>query len=200
MSQSSLTVHTRKIYVNSSKENEIFASNAIRLVGYFIFYPFVIYFTPLFVHLISLSKSNGTLCFSFFLSISTDFIFSTCKYSLYSFLPRFLLEQFRRYSNVFFLIIVLLQVCVLYFSDYTVTFSFIKYSSVDGICEFLQNFSYNYKLVKVKKFCRRRSNFIIDAVQRFEVLANSGCKSNRSLYYSNSVHYHSYCFCVEGDL
>uniref|UniRef100_A0A0N5AZW4 Phospholipid-transporting ATPase n=1 Tax=Syphacia muris TaxID=451379 RepID=A0A0N5AZW4_9BILA len=34
---------------------------------------------------------------------------STCKYDILSFLPRFLQEQFRRYSNVFFLIIVLLQ-------------------------------------------------------------------------------------------
>uniref|UniRef100_A0AAF5D3S5 Phospholipid-transporting ATPase n=1 Tax=Strongyloides stercoralis TaxID=6248 RepID=A0AAF5D3S5_STRER len=34
---------------------------------------------------------------------------STCKYSVFTFLPRFLLEQFRRYNNVFFLIIALLQ-------------------------------------------------------------------------------------------
>ncbi|KAK0417961.1 hypothetical protein QR680_013300 [Steinernema hermaphroditum] len=34
---------------------------------------------------------------------------STCKYSALSFFPRFLLEQFRRYNNVFFLIIALLQ-------------------------------------------------------------------------------------------
>ncbi|KAI1710341.1 cation transport ATPase (P-type) domain-containing protein [Ditylenchus destructor] len=34
---------------------------------------------------------------------------STCKYNAFSFLPRFLLEQFRRYSNVFFLVIALLQ-------------------------------------------------------------------------------------------
>ncbi|KAI6188055.1 Phospholipid-transporting ATPase [Aphelenchoides besseyi] len=34
---------------------------------------------------------------------------STCKYNGFTFLPRFLLEQFRRYSNVFFLIIALLQ-------------------------------------------------------------------------------------------
>lgn len=35
--------------------------------------------------------------------------FSTCKYNALTFLPRFLLEQFRRYSNVFFLCIALLQ-------------------------------------------------------------------------------------------
>uniref|UniRef100_A0AC34QJV5 Phospholipid-transporting ATPase n=1 Tax=Panagrolaimus sp. JU765 TaxID=591449 RepID=A0AC34QJV5_9BILA len=34
---------------------------------------------------------------------------STCKYNAISFLPRFLLEQFRRYSNIFFLVIALLQ-------------------------------------------------------------------------------------------
>ncbi|EYC27863.1 hypothetical protein Y032_0008g224 [Ancylostoma ceylanicum] len=34
---------------------------------------------------------------------------STCKYNGFSFLPRFLYEQFRRYNNVFFLMIALLQ-------------------------------------------------------------------------------------------
>ena len=35
---------------------------------------------------------------------------STAKYSFWSFVPSFLFEQFRRYSNVFFLLIALLQV------------------------------------------------------------------------------------------
>lgn len=35
---------------------------------------------------------------------------STAKYSILSFLPIFLFEQFRRYSNCFFLLIALLQV------------------------------------------------------------------------------------------
>ena len=35
---------------------------------------------------------------------------STAKYSLVSFVPSFLFEQFRRYSNIFFLFIALLQV------------------------------------------------------------------------------------------
>lgn len=35
--------------------------------------------------------------------------FSTCKYSVFTFLFRFLIEQFRRYNNIFFLIIALLQ-------------------------------------------------------------------------------------------
>ncbi|VDO36795.1 unnamed protein product [Onchocerca flexuosa] len=34
---------------------------------------------------------------------------STTKYNIFSFIPRFLKEQFRRYSNVFFLVIALLQ-------------------------------------------------------------------------------------------
>ncbi|KHN72946.1 putative phospholipid-transporting ATPase IA [Toxocara canis] len=39
-------------------------------------------------------------------------VISTCKYSVLSFFPRFILEQFRRYNNVFFLVIALLQVNV----------------------------------------------------------------------------------------
>ena len=35
---------------------------------------------------------------------------TTAKYSVFSFLPKFLFEQFRRYSNIFFLFIALLQV------------------------------------------------------------------------------------------
>ena len=35
---------------------------------------------------------------------------STSKYSVFSFLPKFLFEQFRKYSNIFFFIIVMLQV------------------------------------------------------------------------------------------
>jgi len=34
---------------------------------------------------------------------------STAKYSLWTFVPKFLFEQFRRYANVFFLMIGLLQ-------------------------------------------------------------------------------------------
>ena len=35
---------------------------------------------------------------------------STSKYSILSFFPKFLFEQFRKYSNIFFLCIALLQV------------------------------------------------------------------------------------------
>ena len=37
----------------------------------------------------------------------------TCKYSLWSFLPLFLFEQFRRYANIFFLIQACIQVDIL---------------------------------------------------------------------------------------
>lgn len=40
------------------------------------------------------------------------FTFSTAKYNVITFLPKFLLEQFSRYSNVFFLFIALLQVTI----------------------------------------------------------------------------------------
>lgn len=39
---------------------------------------------------------------------------STAKYSIVSFIPCFLFEQFRRYSNCFFLLIALLQVMCLW--------------------------------------------------------------------------------------
>jgi hypothetical protein len=44
---------------------------------------------------------------------STNFItnhISTSKYSILTFLPKFLFEQFRKYSNIFFLLIVIFQV------------------------------------------------------------------------------------------
>ena len=39
-----------------------------------------------------------------------DVYFSTAKYTAMTFFPKFLFEQFRRYANVFFLFIALLQV------------------------------------------------------------------------------------------
>ncbi|VDM53665.1 unnamed protein product [Angiostrongylus costaricensis] len=50
---------------------------------------------------------NGLSSWFFLLNKEPDF--STCKYNAFSFLPRFLYEQFRRYNNIFFLTIVLLQ-------------------------------------------------------------------------------------------
>ena len=42
---------------------------------------------------------------------------STSKYSLLTFLPKFLFEQFRKYSNIFFLCIVVFQVSTFEQSD-----------------------------------------------------------------------------------
>lgn len=53
---------------------------------------------------------SNEIRFVFLLIILLIWFFSTCKYNGLTFLPRFLLEQFRRYSNVFFLVIALLQV------------------------------------------------------------------------------------------
>lgn len=49
--------------------------------------------------------SDPTLCFSLCPSF-----FSTAKYNVLTFLPRFLYSQFRRAANAFFLFIALLQV------------------------------------------------------------------------------------------
>lgn len=51
---------------------------------------------------------------------------STAKYSIWSFLPSFLFEQFRRYSNIFFLTIALLQVSKLCCSFDTKTLESMK--------------------------------------------------------------------------
>jgi len=44
------------------------------------------------------------------------FVVSTAQYSFISFLPKFLYEQFQKYSNVFFLFIALLQVTYCFFT------------------------------------------------------------------------------------
>lgn len=51
-------------------------------------------------------KSGNFLCFK------TQFLphRSTAKYSFLTFFPKFIYEQFRRYANIFFLVIALLQV------------------------------------------------------------------------------------------
>lgn len=38
--------------------------------------------------------------------------FSTAKYSVPTFIPKFLYEQFRKYANIFFLCVSVLQVCL----------------------------------------------------------------------------------------
>ena len=67
------------------------------------------------LYFISGPENNGELChLIIFLHCMCNefvsFVCSTGKYNFISFLPKFLFEQFRRYANVFFLFIALLQV------------------------------------------------------------------------------------------
>ena len=75
----------------------------------------VIYGLYLSLYLISGSENNGELwhLIIFLHCMCNEFISFVCstgKYNFISFLPKFLFEQFRRYANVFFLFIALLQV------------------------------------------------------------------------------------------
>lgn len=40
---------------------------------------------------------------------------STSKYNLFTFIPKFLFEQFQKYSNIFFFFIVLMQVSLFFY-------------------------------------------------------------------------------------
>lgn len=62
---------------------------------------------------------------------------STAKYSMLSFMPIFLFEQFRRYSNCFFLLIALLQVS--WFYDIFVTFKMIMYHITKSLWSWVIN-------------------------------------------------------------
>lgn len=65
---------------------------------------------------------------------------STAKYSVLSFVPSFLFEQFRRYSNCFFLFIALMQVNLLQY--FISTFREIKWLFLPNIqCSGIQYFS-----------------------------------------------------------
>jgi phospholipid-transporting ATPase len=67
---------------------------------------------------------------------------STAKYNVFSFLPKFLFEQFRRYSNVFFLFIALLQQIpnVSPTGRYTTAFPLIFILAVSAIKEIIEDF------------------------------------------------------------
>ena len=43
---------------------------------------------------------------------------NTAKYSVFTFIPKFLYEQFRKYANIFFLLVSLLQVSFVYVQVY----------------------------------------------------------------------------------
>ena len=60
--------------------------------------------------LYSMTMDNILLYFIITSKLYIFSFYSTAKYNFLTFLPKFLLEQFSRYSNVFFLFIALLQV------------------------------------------------------------------------------------------
>lgn len=56
-------------------------------------------------------------------------LYSTAKYSFLTFLPKFLFEQFRKYANIFFLFISLLQVKITWEIQYCLLNNFLKTSA-----------------------------------------------------------------------
>ncbi|KAK6741578.1 hypothetical protein RB195_009443 [Necator americanus] len=79
---------------------------------------------------------------------------STCKYNGFSFLPRFLYEQFRRYNNVFFLMIALLQQIpdVSPTGRYTTAVPFILILTVSAIKEIFEDIKRRRSDHKVNSF------------------------------------------------
>uniref|UniRef100_A0AC35GRY5 P-type ATPase N-terminal domain-containing protein n=1 Tax=Panagrolaimus sp. PS1159 TaxID=55785 RepID=A0AC35GRY5_9BILA len=77
---------------------------------------------------------------------------STCKYNAISFLPRFLLEQFRRYANIFFLVIALLQQIpdVSPTGRYTTAVPFLMIMAISAIKEIFEDLK------------RRRMDYIVN--------------------------------------
>jgi len=86
----SINSHVRVVKVNRQLQEVKYCSNSIRLLYKYYFKINVIYIN-INIYLFILN-------------------FSTSKYNIFTFLPKFLFEQFRKYSNIFFFIIVLLQV------------------------------------------------------------------------------------------
>uniref|UniRef100_A0A915D5Y4 Phospholipid-transporting ATPase n=1 Tax=Ditylenchus dipsaci TaxID=166011 RepID=A0A915D5Y4_9BILA len=85
---------------------------------------------------------------------------STCKYNVISFLPRFLLEQFRRYSNVFFLVIALLQQIpgVSPTGRYTTAVPFLIILSVSALKEIFED-------LKRRKMDSRVNNYSVQVLR-----------------------------------
>ncbi|CAI4230590.1 unnamed protein product [Auanema sp. JU1783] len=79
---------------------------------------------------------------------------STCKYNPLSFLPRFLYEQFRRYNNIFFLIIALLQQIpdVSPTGRYTTAFPFLIILCVSALKEIFEDIKRRRADSKVNNF------------------------------------------------
>ncbi|KJH47798.1 phospholipid-translocating P-type ATPase, flippase [Dictyocaulus viviparus] len=79
---------------------------------------------------------------------------STCKYNGFSFLPRFLYEQFRRYNNIFFLTIAVLQQIpdVSPTGRYTTALPFILILSVSALKEIFEDIKRRRSDSKVNSF------------------------------------------------
>ncbi|CAD6185628.1 unnamed protein product [Caenorhabditis auriculariae] len=79
---------------------------------------------------------------------------STCKYNALSFLPRFLYEQFRRYNNIFFLVIALLQQIpdVSPTGRYTTAVPFLIILSVSALKEIFEDLKRRRSDSKVNSF------------------------------------------------
>uniref|UniRef100_A0A1I7XTK0 P-type phospholipid transporter n=1 Tax=Heterorhabditis bacteriophora TaxID=37862 RepID=A0A1I7XTK0_HETBA len=84
---------------------------------------------------------------------------TTCKYNPLSFLPRFLYEQFRRYNNVFFLVIALLQQIpdVSPTGRYTTAVPFLIILSVSAIKEIFED------IIRVGDLLRIENNQLFPA-------------------------------------
>uniref|UniRef100_A0A914W4H3 Phospholipid-transporting ATPase n=1 Tax=Plectus sambesii TaxID=2011161 RepID=A0A914W4H3_9BILA len=78
----------------------------------------------------------------------------TCKYNAVTFLPRFLMEQFRRYNNIFFLIIALLQQIpdVSPTGRYTTAVPFIIILSISALKEIFEDLKRRKSDMKVNNF------------------------------------------------
>uniref|UniRef100_F1KSD9 Phospholipid-transporting ATPase n=1 Tax=Ascaris suum TaxID=6253 RepID=F1KSD9_ASCSU len=81
-------------------------------------------------------------------------VISTCKYSILSFFPRFILEQFRRYNNIFFLVIALLQQIpdVSPTGRYTTALPFLIILSVSAVKEIFEDIKRRKSDQKVNNF------------------------------------------------
>uniref|UniRef100_A0A5S6PYI7 Phospholipid-transporting ATPase n=1 Tax=Trichuris muris TaxID=70415 RepID=A0A5S6PYI7_TRIMR len=99
---------------------------------------------------------------------------STAKYSLLTFLPRFLFEQFRRYANVFFLFIALLQQIpnVSPTGRYTTAVPLLCILSVSAIKEIIEDWKRHYadrKTNRSKVLVLRCGNWVEEYWQNISV-------------------------------
>ncbi|KAL3105938.1 hypothetical protein niasHT_024995 [Heterodera trifolii] len=94
---------------------------------------------------------------------------STCKYNVFTFFPRFLLEQFRRYSNVFFLIIAVLQQIpeVSPTGRYTTAVPFLIILAVSALKEIFED-------IKRRRMDIEVNNYEVELLDSFGSVCNGG--------------------------